>query len=389
MAVKYLDLTGLQQVWGAVKARDVKGIEIKDGKIIVKDNNDAELGSGIAISDINTSLKAENHTKALEMATLANIGKVIVVENEEGNYAAGPYIVFSEGNILYLSTSSGDVTADVVTELTSRVSAVETSVSGLQEKDGELAQAIADMGTANGTRFEAVEGRVEEIEDKIPGMEEAIAKIANIETSLAGKIEEVKVAEGDKVLSVSDKNTLSATITFGKQTIDGADYLVVAGKDGAEIGKVATSEFVVDGFLKSVTHEGNNLVFEWNATAGVDKTTIDLSEYIDAYSADEETITMSDNKFSVKEGVFVPMDIFNAHKGEVETSISTINESIEGINTSISDIESSISGIEESVAGFNAALASYYTIEAANAKFVAKEDIQALTSDEIARVINS
>lgn len=112
------------------------------------------------------SLEADTYTKAKELATAEVIGQVILVKTEETitvgedshTYAAGPYIVISAGEILSLSTSTGDVNADIATQLGSRIGAVETSLGtfqatyatdkkNLDDAIGKLQGDVADINT--------------------------------------------------------------------------------------------------------------------------------------------------------------------------------------------------------------------------------------------------
>lgn len=91
--------------------------------------------------------------------------------------------------------------------------------------------------------------------------------------------EELSVASDDKILNIAD-NTISSTLSF---TFDEANNkIVLAGKDGAEIGSVPTSKFVVDGILENVEivevtaekpvegyEAGSTLLkFSWNTDGG-------------------------------------------------------------------------------------------------------------------------
>jgi hypothetical protein len=109
---------------------------------------------------------------------------------------------------------------------------------------------------------------------------------------------------------------LSTTIEFkidSEARADGKKYIYVTGKDGVEIGKVDTTDFVVDGMLDSVVFEEidgvktNNLIFTFNTASGKESFTVDFTKYVDTYKADETTITLDSatNTFSVKEGVFL------------------------------------------------------------------------------------
>ena len=116
------------------------------------------------------------------------------------------------------------------------------------------------------------------------------------------------VAEGDKVLSLSENGVLSSDLSFGvdaEPREDGKKYIFVNGKDGVEIGKVDTTDFVVDGMLKTVApkEEGSTvLVFTFNEESGQNPIEVDFAKYVDVYKADETSLTLdsSTNTFSLK-----------------------------------------------------------------------------------------
>lgn len=104
--------------------------------------------------------------------------------------------------------------------------------------------------------------------------------------------EELSVASDDKVLNIAN-NTISSTLSF---TFDEANNkIVLAGKDGAEIGSVPTSKFVVDGILENVEivevtaekpvegyEAGSTLLkFSWNTDGGSKVVYIPTAELTD------------------------------------------------------------------------------------------------------------
>lgn len=124
------------------------------------------------------------------------------------------------------------------------------------------------------------------------------------------------IVSDDKLLALTETGQLSTTIEFNIDSVareDGKKYIYVKGKDGVEIGKVDTTDFVVDGMLDSVVFEEidgaktNNLIFTFNTASGKEQFTVDFTKYVDVYKADETTITLDSatNTFSVKEGVFL------------------------------------------------------------------------------------
>ena len=118
-----------------------------------------------------------------------------------------------------------------------------------------------------------------------------------IEVTLAGQGEtantiSLKIDTADQVLSQSTSgllSTLSLDIVEGTGADSGKTFINLCGKGGTGdvISQVDASQFVVDGFLESVTYddETKDLVFTWNTDAGVTTTTINLGDLIDTYDA--------------------------------------------------------------------------------------------------------
>ena len=102
----------------------------------------------------------------------------------------------------------------------------------------------------------------------------------------------LKIDTADQVLSQSTSgllSTLSLDIVEGTGADSGKTFINLCGKGGTGdvISQVDASQFVVDGFLESVTYDDTtkDLVFTWNTDAGVTTTTINLGDLIDTYDA--------------------------------------------------------------------------------------------------------
>lgn len=80
-------------------------------------------------------------------------------------------------------------------------------------------------------------------------------------------------------------------------------YLYIKDTEGNEISKVNANAFVKDGFLQKVEKDATNntLVFTWNTDAGIEKTTIAISDLCDVYTADETYLHLNGYKFEHKE----------------------------------------------------------------------------------------
>ena len=142
MAKKFLDLTGLQQVWSAILAKET-ALQTSIDKV----------KNSIAFS-------AKGYADALTYATSENVGKIVMVASAvEGDmvadgktYAEGPYVITGVDSISFLATSSGDVAGDELEALKGRVTTVEgkvatlsTNVDTLTAKDQELSDAITTL----------------------------------------------------------------------------------------------------------------------------------------------------------------------------------------------------------------------------------------------------
>jgi hypothetical protein len=106
------------------------------------------------------------------------------------------------------------------------------------------------------------------------------------------------VKSTDKILSLSGTE-LTSTLTFTKEKIDNKEYLIIKGINGVEIGKVDTADFTADSFLDTVELEGDELVFTFNTESGKEEVRVDVSKYIDTYTAGDG-IDITANKVSAK-----------------------------------------------------------------------------------------
>ena len=318
-----------------------------------------EIGAGGAVS-------VETYAEAVALASDENIGQVIYVKTKssydadgEGEgaaieYDAAPYIVIGEGSLqkLAASTASGDIEGDVA-ELTTKVSGLETTVgnaeSGLVKDVADLQTAVdnlpdtfvTDVKDASGNSV-VVDGVVtlgdyatkEEVSTGLATKADASTTYTKGEVDAA--IEDVinqipdapfqSVVEDDKILTLGEGGILKSDLTFDKKNIDGAEYLVVAGKNGVEIGKVATAEFTVDGVLDSVewsSEEGKEdiLVLTFNTGAGKQPIEVDFGKYVDAYNAGNG-LTLADKTFAVDFTKVEAAGAAAAVKSEIETKLA-------------------------------------------------------------------
>lgn len=207
---------------------------------------DGSVDSSVTASEVEKigsgsgTVTVDKYSEAAAQATADNIGQIFYVKSDEEidgtNYTAGAYVVTGNGALQKLASSSASG------------SAIET-VSGDEY--------IKATPAGNGVNLALDRDKV------IEGL----------------------IASNDIKLEIGKEGEIS--------------YLYLKNAKGDEIAKVDASQFVADGFLESVTLEGNILTFKWNATSGITETKIDLSTYITVYTAGKG-ITVEGQEISAK-----------------------------------------------------------------------------------------
>lgn len=201
------------------------------------------------------------------------------------------------------STSEGKIT---ITDKTDSTTIAE--ITGLTAGNVTYNNAGATVTSASTT----TQGAIEALEDAIDALSDNSvvgSGAISASTDTAGKTTvSLSIKDGEKILSQSG-DSLSSTLTIAieKKTEEGGakkDYIVLKGINGAEVASVDASTFVKDGMIDSVafsteTGKENILVITWNTDAGKTATEIDLSKYIDAYTAGDGLTTAggNDHKF--------------------------------------------------------------------------------------------
>ena len=95
------------------------------------------------------------------------------------------------------------------------------------------------------------------------------------------------LAEDDKVLDAarlaSGRYGISATL--GLTYDNGTKKINLTGKSNAVIATIDATDFIKDGMVQSVELQGNNLVITFNTDAGAEPISVDLSKFLDVYTA--------------------------------------------------------------------------------------------------------
>lgn len=203
----------------------------------------------------------------------------------------GLYFATDKGEI-YLNDSvygSDDIVTDV--EMTEDGTALIVRRKGQEDKTIDLIELMAKAS------------------DTGAGLMTAADKIALDELSAAFKNDELGkvqgVAEGDKILSMSDK-LISATVSL---TYDSdSKKIKLLGKDNADLGSVDATPFIKDGMISEAElvtdpegqEAGKYLMFKWNTDSGVSEPTyVPLTELVDVYTAGAAIAISEANEISV------------------------------------------------------------------------------------------
>jgi hypothetical protein len=114
---------------------------------LVKDGESAgEVSISLTADVVTTTEENTDKVTALSLATEQNIGKIILVKSEEGDYLAGTYIIDGVGSVKYLATTTGtkdegDVDAKInsaIDSLDSSISAESGFLTGVTIENGKL-----------------------------------------------------------------------------------------------------------------------------------------------------------------------------------------------------------------------------------------------------------
>lgn len=262
---KFLDSAGLGYLWGKIKDNFANKLayDSQTGNLYLVD------GLGNALEEtINArrfgAISVSTYDELMAYATTDYLGLMVYLAAEvthgDSTYAVGAYVVTGNNSILKLSasTASGDID-DAIIALQGRVTSLETALENIYNKDEVYTK--------------------DEVNALIP-------------VPFGG------VVENDLVLTF-DNNKIGSTLTFGKE----GNNIYLKGKNGAEIGTIDTTDFLVDGMIQNVdwsTEEGkeNYLVFTFNTEAGAQPIEVDFGKYVDAYVAGEG-ISLDNKTFSI------------------------------------------------------------------------------------------
>lgn len=251
-------------------------------------------------------------------------------------------------------------------EMLEKLNKVYAAIGGDDGEGGTIQEQIQDaidevVGDASEyTDLGKVEEKLDELDEAIDAMD--LTAVTGIVTSVSqedGKVSasavqagdglelgdtlKVKIAEANKVLAAT-ADGITATLAFVDNTA--TSKIELQGIGGVKVAEFDYAKFIVDGMLEDADiNEDNELVLTMNTAAGSKELKVDLTKYIDVYTAGNG-ITVSGKVITAKakEGdkyVEVTEDGI-ASKG-IDTAIST------AVDAAKSELESKIEELEEFV----------------------------------------
>lgn len=99
------------------------------------------------------------------------------------------------------------------------------------------------------------------------------------------------IVTDDKVLTVGRHSSgtyqgyYAISTQLGLSYDSGTKRIKLTGVGGATVAEVDATDFIKDGMVQSVELEGNNLVITFNTDAGAEPISVDLSKFLDVYTA--------------------------------------------------------------------------------------------------------
>lgn len=270
----------------------------------VKINNTSVKTDGIANIAVEGTYNSETNKIATQQTVFDSIDAF------KAGLTGSATIASKSGNVVTIKTGITETDGIV-----SNNSGADITLADVASTGSAADVTIAD--TNNKITATNVEGALEELVDAIEG-------------------NRVSVASNEKIISMSN-NELSTTLTMvvEKQGEEGnkKDYIVLKGKDGAEITKVDASKFVKDGMLSSaelvtVAEEGvaeqvPYIKLSFNTDAGREDIRFSVSSLVDTYtSGDANTLTVSNYTITPVTGEVVENGKALTTGGQVYTAIA-------------------------------------------------------------------
>jgi uncharacterized coiled-coil protein SlyX len=249
----------------------------------------------------------------------------------------------------------------------------------------ELADAIKDFTTKKYVDdADALKADITYVDGEIDKVEKSISDLADEVAAI--EIPVVGAADGEKIISVTDKKLVTTLSIAKTKKEDGKTYVQLIGKDGAVVSEFDAAEFVADGMLESVTknEETNEIIFTWNTSAGVTETKIDIDDLVEVYTAgngvDITNFVVSVKKDATSED-FLSVGVDGIKLSGVQAAIDTAKGEVEeALSGAVEAIVNQLASAEASISAHDAIL---YGENGLDERVIALEAVDNVTKDEL------
>ena len=172
------------------------------------------------------------------------------------------------------------------------------------------------------------------IVSKIKNITDTKANSSDVYTKeeVDNKIKDVELTAGDNI-TITDKVISSKDTTYSISYKDKTIYLT--DNEGTSTSIDATL-FIKDGMIDSVKLEGNNLVITFNTDSGKEDISIDLSKFVDVYTAGDN-VTITNNVISAIDTIYDDTEVKSEIAKKQDTLIAGDNITIENNTITATD----------------------------------------------------
>lgn len=302
-----------------------------DGKIVKGQTATTLLTFASAPTDTNKVVTQTEITGLNADVTSEDGVNVQVQVIEEGG-------IITDVHVTDHSVNAGDVNKAITTAIAGLESSAENATGDIKvqvsQANGELTSVVvtdtladiahsgaaADVTVAegiNGLEATNVQSALAELQGDITALQAIDPVITTVSAGTGISVQCLTTpSEGgensnDIEFNVGVKFTVD-TIKYTEGEKSGKTYIRIM--DGETvISETDAAAFVKDGFLQSVTKDAdtNELIFTWNTDAGIEETTIAISDLCDVYTADETYLHLNGYKFEHK--TIEGLDSTNVH----------------------------------------------------------------------------
>lgn len=262
----------------------------------------ASVATSEGLQNVQTAINTINQT-------LASYGDIVTHNVAEFATAAQGEKADSAVQTIVSGNANGTIAVDGVDVAVKGLgSAAYTDSADYATSEENGAKAAIDAYTiahANDYTNTQIDGAIKAVEDKLPSS----ADYGVLSVTGESAIKATTTSQNAKVSLALDNGgnvVLSQSATGLKATIDLSAYRLIADDANTTYGleydstnkaiklveggtdlSIDASEFVADGMLESVTVDAsaNTLTFKWNTTAGINETTVKLTDIADIYTA--------------------------------------------------------------------------------------------------------